>query len=137
MSLIFKAHVSHVTEIFLKTWTRHCSIFFLFVCYSRLQRRHQHFLNNSATPFWKPLNPHPTPCTYTVHICFQTFMMTKIAQIRDPSLPALEDMPASYRQPVALVGCGPASVSCATFLARLGYSDITIFEKNKYIGGLR
>jgi len=37
---------------------------------------------------------------------------------------------------IALLGCGPASLSCATFLARLGYDDITIFEKEKYIGGL-
>lgn len=38
---------------------------------------------------------------------------------------------------VALIGCGPASISCATFLARLGYSNVTIFEKEDYIGGLR
>ncbi|KAG7199458.1 hypothetical protein KM043_014084 [Ampulex compressa] len=37
---------------------------------------------------------------------------------------------------IALIGCGPASLSCATFLARLGYDDITIFEKENYIGGL-
>ena len=30
---------------------------------------------------------------------------------------------------MALLGCGPASISCGTFLARLGYSDVTIFEK--------
>ena len=37
---------------------------------------------------------------------------------------------------IALIGCGPASLSCATFLARLGYDDITIFERQKYVGGL-
>ncbi|XP_015595440.1 dihydropyrimidine dehydrogenase [NADP(+)] [Cephus cinctus] len=37
---------------------------------------------------------------------------------------------------IALIGCGPASLSCATFLARLGYDDITIFEKENYFGGL-
>lgn len=37
---------------------------------------------------------------------------------------------------IALIGCGPASLSCATFLARLGYDDITIFEKQNYVGGL-
>jgi len=36
-----------------------------------------------------------------------------------------------------MIGCGPASISCATYLARLGYSDITIFEKSEYVGGLR
>lgn len=38
---------------------------------------------------------------------------------------------------MALIGCGPASISCATFLARLGYTNLTIFEKENYIGGLR
>jgi dihydropyrimidine dehydrogenase (NADP+) len=38
---------------------------------------------------------------------------------------------------IALIGCGPASLSCASFLARLGYTDITIFEKENYVGGLR
>ena len=62
------------------------------------------------------------------------FMKMKIPQIRDPSLPLLEDLPDSYKAKIALFGCGPASISCATFLARL---DLTIFEKEQYIGGLR
>ncbi|CAI9740097.1 dehydrogenase [NADP(+)]-like isoform X1 [Octopus vulgaris] len=66
----------------------------------------------------------------------EVFKQMKIPQIRDPSLPPLENLPNSYRAKIALLGCGPASISCATFLARLGYSDITIFEKNKYVGGL-
>ncbi|KAH7971139.1 hypothetical protein HPB49_019346 [Dermacentor silvarum] len=53
-----------------------------------------------------------------------------------PNLPPLHDLPASYKARIALVGCGPASMSCATFLARLGYSDIVIFEKQPYFGGL-
>lgn len=57
-------------------------------------------------------------------------------QIHDPSLD-LASLPASYKSRIALVGCGPASVSCATFLARMGYSDITIFEKTEWVGGLR
>lgn len=61
----------------------------------------------------------------------------KISQIHDPALPLLDDLPESYDAKVALVGCGPASISCATFLARLGYKDLTIFEKYDYIGGLR
>ena len=65
------------------------------------------------------------------------FMKMKIPQIRDPSLLPLEDLPESYKAKIALFGCGPASISCATFLARLGYSDLTIFEKQDYIGGLR
>ncbi|XP_043287629.1 dihydropyrimidine dehydrogenase [NADP(+)] [Venturia canescens] len=37
---------------------------------------------------------------------------------------------------IVLIGCGPASLSCATFLARLGYDNVTIYEKEKYFGGL-
>lgn len=67
----------------------------------------------------------------------QMFKSMKISQIRDPNLPKIADLPDSYRKPIALLGCGPASISCATFLARLGYTDLTIFEKRNYIGGLR
>lgn len=61
----------------------------------------------------------------------------RIPQIRDPNLPPLEELPESYRAKVALIGCGPASISCATFLARLGYQNLVVFEKFEYIGGLR
>ena len=64
-------------------------------------------------------------------------MNMKIPQIRDPSLTPIDQLPSSYRAKIALLGCGPASISCATFLARLGYSDLTIYEKEQYIGGLR
>lgn len=37
---------------------------------------------------------------------------------------------------IALLGGGPASLSCATFLGRLGYKDITVYEKRNYLGGL-
>ncbi|XP_017042132.1 dihydropyrimidine dehydrogenase [NADP(+)] [Drosophila ficusphila] len=37
---------------------------------------------------------------------------------------------------IALLGGGPASLSCATFLARLGYRDVTIYERRSYLGGL-
>src|SRR3954463_2234194 len=36
---------------------------------------------------------------------------------------------------VGIVGSGPAGLSCATYLARLGY-DVTIYEKNEKAGGL-
>lgn len=59
-----------------------------------------------------------------------------IPQIRPPHLPPVNQMNSSYSAKIALVGCGPASISCATFLARLGYSNIQIFEKQDYTGGL-
>ncbi|GFR93284.1 dihydropyrimidine dehydrogenase [NADP(+)] [Elysia marginata] len=67
----------------------------------------------------------------------EVFKDMRVSQVRDPNMPPLESLPESYRSPVALLGCGPASISCATFLARLGYSNITVFEKKSYTGGLR
>ena len=64
-------------------------------------------------------------------------MKMKIPQIRDPNLPPIDQLPSSYRAKIALFGCGPASISCATFLARLGYTNLTVFEKQEYVGGLR
>ena len=60
-----------------------------------------------------------------------------IPQIRDPALPDLTQMVASYGARVGVVGCGPAGISCATYLARLGYSDVTVMERKDYSGGLR
>jgi dihydropyrimidine dehydrogenase (NADP+) len=64
----------------------------------------------------------------------EMFKMMKIPQVLSPDLP--KDLGSSYQTKIALLGCGPASISCATFLARLGYSDLTIFEKSQSIGGL-
>ncbi|XP_071606926.1 dihydropyrimidine dehydrogenase [NADP(+)] isoform X19 [Heliangelus exortis] len=66
----------------------------------------------------------------------EVFKAMNIPQIRSPSLPSVEDMPEAYHMKIALLGAGPASLSCASFLARLGYSNITIFEKQEYAGGL-
>ncbi|XP_076813425.1 dihydropyrimidine dehydrogenase [NADP(+)]-like [Clavelina lepadiformis] len=66
----------------------------------------------------------------------EVFKEMRLPQIRDPSLPSLDELPTTYGAKVALFGCGPASISCATFLARLGYTNLTIFEKKDYIGGL-
>lgn len=56
-----------------------------------------------------------------------------VKQIRDPKT----QIPNKSQEPIVLIGAGPASLSCATFLARLGYNNITIYEKNSYLGGLR
>ncbi|XP_039340154.1 dihydropyrimidine dehydrogenase [NADP(+)] isoform X15 [Mauremys reevesii] len=66
----------------------------------------------------------------------EVFKAMNIPQIRSPSLPPPAEIPEAYHAKIALFGAGPASISCASFLARLGYSDITIFEKQEYIGGL-
>ncbi|KAL1455585.1 hypothetical protein WDU94_009669 [Cyamophila willieti] len=61
----------------------------------------------------------------------EVFKDMGISQIRSP------DASVSFGDTkIALIGCGPASLSCATFLARMGYNDLTIFEKRSYVGGL-
>lgn len=66
----------------------------------------------------------------------ETFAKMRIPQIRDPAAIPVDQLPESYKAPIALVGCGPASISCATFLGRLGYSNITVFERDEWVGGL-
>lgn len=51
----------------------------------------------------------------------EVFKKMNVPQIRDPSLPPLESLPPSYKAKIALIGCGAASISCGTFLGRLGY----------------
>lgn len=68
----------------------------------------------------------------------RNFEKMRIPQIRDPSID-FSKAPytcESYNQPIAVVGCGPAGISNATFLARMGYNNVTIFEKSDYTGGL-
>ena len=42
----------------------------------------------------------------------------------------------NHRQKIALLGCGPASIACATFLSRMGYTNVTIYERDEFVGGL-
>ena len=41
-----------------------------------------------------------------------------------------------FSDKIAIAGSGPASVSCATYLSRIGYSDVTIFERASHPGGV-
>lgn len=70
------------------------------------------------------------------HFAVDMFRSMNLKQIRDPSLPPPEQMPAAYHKKIVLLGAGPASISCATFLARLGYTDLLIYERQEYVGGL-
>ncbi|ALC48926.1 su-r- [Drosophila busckii] len=62
----------------------------------------------------------------------EVFKQMGVHQRRGPLLQPL----AQPNKKIALLGGGPASLSCATFLARLGYEDITIYERRSYSGGL-
>ena len=70
------------------------------------------------------------------HFATQVYMKMGVKQIRDPNAIPADQLPDSYASPIILIGAGPASISAATFLARLGYSDITVYEKNEFVGGL-
>jgi dihydropyrimidine dehydrogenase (NADP+) len=62
----------------------------------------------------------------------EVFKKMGLKQIRPPKAGS----GGAYDRKIAMIGCGPASISCATFLARMGYNDITIFERTSYDGGL-
>lgn len=64
----------------------------------------------------------------------EVFKRMGVKQILNPNLKPLAK---NADTPIALLGGGPASLSCATFLARLGYKNLTIYEKQEYFGGLR
>lgn len=62
----------------------------------------------------------------------EVFQKMGIHQIVPPNQKPLKNP----NKKIALLGGGPASLSCATFLGRLGYKDLTIYEKRSYLGGL-
>lgn len=64
------------------------------------------------------------------------FRQMRIKQIRPPTLPPREAMGPAYNQKIAIIGAGAAGISCATFLGRLGYNHVDIFEAKPYGGGL-
>lgn len=66
------------------------------------------------------------------HFAVDIFMKMGIKQTLGPDRPKLH----GGDRRIALVGGGPASISCACYLARLGYTNITVYEKEDYLGGL-
>ncbi|RPI29065.1 MAG: FAD-binding protein, partial [Actinomycetota bacterium] len=58
-----------------------------------------------------------------------------VEQESAPVLPEIQADPANAARKVAVVGGGPAGLSCAFFLARLGYKP-TIFEAENQAGGM-
>ena len=41
-----------------------------------------------------------------------------------------------YTEKIAVIGSGPAGLSCAYYLSNMGYDNVTVFEKEKTIGGM-
>ncbi len=58
-----------------------------------------------------------------------------VEQETEPQLPEIQADPANADRKVAIVGAGPAGLSCAFFLARLGYRPV-VFEAEQKPGGM-
>ena len=41
-----------------------------------------------------------------------------------------------YEEKVTIIGAGPAGLSCAYYLARMGYINVTVFDRNPQPGGM-
>ncbi|MBR5095345.1 MAG: FAD-dependent oxidoreductase, partial [Oscillospiraceae bacterium] len=41
-----------------------------------------------------------------------------------------------YPEKIAVIGAGPAGLSCAFFLANMGYENVTVFDRNAVPGGM-
>ena len=41
-----------------------------------------------------------------------------------------------YEEKIAVIGAGPAGLSCAYYLANMGYVNVTVFDRNKEPGGM-
>ena len=71
------------------------------------------------------------------HFAVETFQRMNVPQIRDPAYDAHGPAaPAGKDAEIAMVGCGPASITAASFLARLGYDNVTVYERDDFVGGL-
>jgi len=67
----------------------------------------------------------------------QEFAIQKFRQLGIlPSLTPAIAGKAKLGDKIALLGLGPASIGCATFLARLGYNNVHVFEREAFGGGI-
>ena len=46
------------------------------------------------------------------------------------------DPNARYPEKIAIIGAGPAGLSCAFYLANMGYENVTVFDRNQKPGGM-
>jgi NADH-quinone oxidoreductase subunit F len=58
-----------------------------------------------------------------------------VEQEKKPQLPEVRANAANAKRKIAIIGAGPAGLSCAYFLARLGYKP-TVYEAHKQPGGM-
>ena len=53
-----------------------------------------------------------------------------------PELIRRRPIDKDYEEKVAIIGAGPAGLSCAYYLARMGYVNVTVFDRNPAPGGM-
>ena len=53
-----------------------------------------------------------------------------------PELIRRRPIDKDYEEKVAIIGAGPAGLSCASYLARMGYVNVTVFDRNPAPGGM-
>jgi NADH-quinone oxidoreductase subunit F len=58
-----------------------------------------------------------------------------IEQEKKPQIPEVRANAVNAKRKIAVIGAGPAGLSCAYFLARMGYKP-TVFEAHKEAGGM-
>ena len=47
-----------------------------------------------------------------------------------PELIRRRPVDMDYEEKIAIIGAGPAGLSCAYYLARMGYVNVTVFDRN-------
>lgn len=75
------------------------------------------------------------------HFAIEVFKEMNVKQTLSPLVSAIQEancprVESIMHKPIAIIGCGPAGITCATYLARLGYKNVHIFERNSFGGGL-
>ncbi len=53
-----------------------------------------------------------------------------------PELIRRRPIDKDYEEKIAIIGAGPAGLSCAYYLARMGYVNVTVFDRNPAPGGM-
>ncbi|MBR4474409.1 MAG: FAD-dependent oxidoreductase [Oscillospiraceae bacterium] len=53
-----------------------------------------------------------------------------------PELLRRRPIDKDYEEKIAIIGAGPAGLSCAYYLARMGYVNVTVFDRNPAPGGM-
>ena len=64
-------------------------------------------------------------------------MKMSIAACVAPTTVTMTTGDPSYDLAVAVIGCGPSGISCATYLARYGYRNVTVYERSSNVSAGR